>query len=926
MSAKLTVSFLIVTLLTAVVGIVGISVVVVEHNNIQLLNRRMTMGANCSRMMRNIHQQRAAYSNAALFLEMGEKNASLQSLDTIDELDDIFYEYADLLEDMLILQASRDYLDIVAASYAEYAVSRDRFLELLHDPDVSMQSMSPAFIELSARADALMDAGMDFTDHLDGLTNAQEVDSQRVTRAVIVTLVLAMMIAMCVSLLLGNYVADIIARPIDACVRRIKLILDHGDLHSPVEVFDSRDETGVLSKTMRDLIENIGNIVGEQSHALGAMADGDYIQELRAVYRGDFEPIGVSNRHLQDALLTSRKEILAATRRAMETELQTRAAQAASDAKSTFLATMSHEIRTPMNAIIGMSELIRTDNMDGEQLDFFNDIKKMSRVLLAILNDILDFSKIEAGKMELAPVHFDLLDLYDNMTSLNAFMAKNKGLEFRSNFDTDVRRILYADDVRIRQVITNILNNAIKYTHAGFVDFQVKRHVEKGTEYTAFVVVDSGVGIEKNNLSKLFDAFEQFDTRKNYGIVGTGLGLSIAKRLVELMHGKITVSSEYGKGSVFTVLLPLPEGDPDEIKRDDHLNRVIVHDRVNVLVVDDNPINVKVALIYLAKHNIQADSAESGAFASEKAREKKYHMIFIDHMMPEMDGLETTARIRALDAWDGWYREAPVIALSANVISGARELFLANGMNDFLAKPIDANDLNKILAKWLPPDMIYQMPELPLKDILQEAYPFFLSAADTEEDAALLDREEGISNSADSETLYLQLLADFHVSHGNDLAKISAALKSADYKTAHRLAHTLKSTSALIGAKRLSRAALAVEKTLHENQAVPSERLWSVLEQAFLATSAVLAGFVPKLADVVPSAGSLDKTKALAFIKKLEPLLRTSDTGSMRLLDDIREILAPAGDEYQELITLIEDFEFMKAAEILNLIHEKIVA
>ncbi|MDR3336855.1 MAG: response regulator [Treponema sp.] len=368
--------------------------------------------------------------------------------------------------------------------------------------------------------------------------------------------------------------------------------------------------------------------------------------------------------------------------------------ESANTAKSLFLASMSHEIRTPMNSIIGMSDLMRTDNLDEKQRDFFDDIKKMSRTLLQIINDILDFSKIESGKMELAPVHFNLADLFDNVMSLNRFMAERKGLEFRCGFDDEAPRVVYGDDVRIRQIITNILGNAIKYTQEGFVDFRVKRVVENGRDYTAFIVEDTGIGIRRENFSKLFDWYVQADVPKNRVISGTGLGLPISKRFTDMMDGRVEVQSEYGKGSVFTVLLPLEKGDPDKIERTALGARVIAGDGVNALVVDDNAINLKVALAYLEGHNIRSDTANSGREALQKIREKQYDIIFMDHMMPDMDGLETTARIRA---WEAEQRNEkrreppkgiPIIALSANAVTGTKELFLGSGMDDFLYKPI----------------------------------------------------------------------------------------------------------------------------------------------------------------------------------------------------------------------------------------------
>ncbi|MDR3172449.1 MAG: PAS domain S-box protein [Treponema sp.] len=592
--------------------------------------------------------------------------------------------------------------------------------------------------------------------------------------------------------------------------------------------------------------------------------------------------------------------------------------ESANTAKSRFLASMSHEIRTPMNAIIGMSDLIRMDNMDARQKEFFHDLRIMSRSLLQIINDILDFSKIESNKMELALVHFDLLNLYDNIVSLNRFMAENKGLEFRYRFDDDVPHIVYGDDLRIRQIVTNLLGNAIKYTEDGFVDFQVKRVTENDQVYTAFQVEDSGIGVREEHFSKLFDWYEQFDTPKNRGITGTGLGLPITKRFTDMMHGHIDVKSTYGKGSVFTVLLPLPEGDPDKVKHTAALSLYVTDGSAKVLVVDDNAINLKVAVAYLEKHNIRADAVESGIEALKKIKEKQYHLIFMDHMMPEMDGIETTARIRGVDKV--WHRTVPIIALSANAVSGARELFLGSGMNDFLYKPIDAQELNRLLVKWLPPEIITPKPLL-------------ASTTGTESleygennGGLLIDRTVGIANAVGSKPLYQQLLTDFKFSHSMDMQNITTALEAEDQQSARRIAHTLKSTANLIGAKTLGAAALAVEKALEvKSKAVPlAKSTWDTLEKEFNAVMAELELIAPAPVRKTYKAGDLDITRALAFIQKLEPLLKSSSASSLNLLDTIREVLAPAGEEYEELIARIEDFDFPEAAEILNQIREKI--
>ncbi|MDR1902102.1 MAG: response regulator [Treponema sp.] len=536
------------------------------------------------------------------------------------------------------------------------------------------------------------------------------------------------------------------------------------------------------------------------------------------------------------------KRILEADKRNRDLEICAKVAQVSSEAKSNFLASMSHEIRTPMNAIIGMSDLMRTDNLDSDQFRFFNDIKKMSKTLLQIINDILDFSRIEAGRLEFLPVHFNLLDLFDNICSMNRFMAENKGIKFYSSFDDGTPQIVYGDDNRIRQIITNLVNNAIKYTEEGYVDFKITRLTEEGQTYTAFVVEDTGIGIKEENLTVIFSSFQQFDKVKNRSITGTGLGLAITKQLVKMMNGKITVKSEYGKGSIFTVLLPLPEGDPNKIQQYEELsNMVIANEHVQVLVVDDNAINLTVALAYLSRHHIHADTAKNGAEAIQKASEKHYHLILMDHMMPEMDGIEATLHIRALP--DEWYKTAPITALSANVVEEARKKFFLSGMNDFIPKPINAKDLNRVLAKWLPPDMIVSVsgPESGTDPV---SVPDDKHGTDSPlPAAAAIDRAAGIANTAHDETLYRMLLSDFVVNHYKDMQKIETARNTGDSETLHRLIHTIKGTAGLLGAKSLSTAARDTEKTLYEEKAVEK------MEIEFKKVMEELAEFLPESAD-----------------------------------------------------------------------------
>ncbi|MFP3155131.1 ATP-binding protein [Lachnospiraceae bacterium ZAX-1] len=380
-----------------------------------------------------------------------------------------------------------------------------------------------------------------------------------------------------------------------------------------------------------------------------------------------------------------------------EAEKAKQQAEYATEVKTQFLASMSHEIRTPMNAILGISELMLEENLNGKQGQYVNDIKTSSKVLVNIVNDILDITKLEAGKLSLQEAHYDFKELIGNISSMMEILVKDKGISYCLSTNEELPAYLFGDDLRLRQILTNILGNAIKFTKEGYVELKI----DVKEDIIQFVVTDTGIGIKDENLKTMFDPFIQLDTYKNRNIQGTGLGLSICKKLVDMMKGTIAVSSEYGKGSVFTVVIPKVPGDANRLELADKVADQVYAPNAVALVVDDNKINVEVAAGLLGLFGIEADKALSGYAAIAAVQGRKYDLIFMDHMMTEMDGLETTQCIRALG---GECETIPIIALTANAVVGAKEMFLEAGMNDFLSKPVEKESLNNILHRWLPKD------------------------------------------------------------------------------------------------------------------------------------------------------------------------------------------------------------------------------
>lgn len=434
-----------------------------------------------------------------------------------------------------------------------------------------------------------------------------------------------------------------------------------------------------------------------------------HIFQISREYRLDAEEKIKAAERQNQLLMQAKKDADAARQEAL----------AANEAKGKFLAQMSHEIRTPINAVLGMDEMILRESREQNVREYAMDIYTAGQSLLSLINDILDFSKIDSGKMEIVPVEYDSSSLLHDLVNMTSQRAADKGLRLAVEVDQALPCRLYGDDVRIRQVLINILTNAVKYTHEGTVWLRVQSHVTDNMATLRFEVEDTGIGIKAEDLPKLAAEFERIEEDRNRDIEGTGLGMSITIRLLALLGSRLHVESEYGKGSKFYFVLEqrivnhTPIGDFEskvqQMAENFSYTSSLYAPDAKILVVDDNAVNRKVLRNLLKETQIQVSEAAGGAECLQLVQENRYDLIFLDHMMPEMDGVETLHCMKALADYP--CKDTPVIVLTANAVSGAKEAYLSEGFDDFLSKPVVPDKLEAMIQKMLPKELLLEADE-----------------------------------------------------------------------------------------------------------------------------------------------------------------------------------------------------------------------
>ena len=604
-----------------------------------------------------------------------------------------------------------------------------------------------------------------------------------------------------------------------------------------------------------------------------------------------------------------------------ELEIEKTVAEEATRAKSAFLANMSHEIRTPINAVLGMNEMILRESKEENIVEYAESVRNAGNTLLGLINNILDFSKIEAGKIEIVPVEYDLSSVINDLVNMIQTKADKKGLDVKLDFDDKIPKLLYGDEVRIKQIATNILTNAVKYTDEGSVTFGISYEAipdDPDSVMLGFYVKDTGIGIKNEDMEKLFSEFERIEVERNRNIEGTGLGMNITKRLLEMMGSELQVESKYGTGSRFSfdlrqrVVRWEPLGDyeasyKEAMSQRKQYREKFIAPEVKVLVVDDTVTNLDVFKSLLKRTKMDIDTADSGFKCLELADETKYDIIFLDHMMPEMDGIETLHNLRSRDRCPN--SDTTTICLTANAISGAREQYLAEGFDDYLTKPIEAEKLEDMILRYLPEEKVIR------------------SAGDDEEpeetelpewlfECEGIDPLEGVKNSGGNEG-YLNVLNGFYGAISEKADEIEHYYDTGDYGNYTIKVHALKSSARIIGAAELSEKARLLEMAGKSDDLDYIKENTADMLQMYRSYREILAP-IDVQSDDLPDIPADTLEEAYGALSEFTEIM---DYDCVKMvLDSVKEFKLPAEDKAKmdKIQSLLSDMNWEKIREVLG--------
>lgn len=593
-------------------------------------------------------------------------------------------------------------------------------------------------------------------------------------------------------------------------------------------------------------------------------------------------------------------------------------AEEAVKAKSAFLSNMSHEIRTPINAMLGMDEIILRESNESNIIEYASRIQSAGSMLLSLINDILDFSKIEAGKMEIVPENYDVAEVINELYNLIYFRAENKGLKANFNIAHDIPAMLNGDALRIKQICMNVLTNAVKYTERGHITFDMKcRRMTDGTVFLDISVEDTGMGIKEEEISKLFSSFDRINENRTKYIEGTGLGMSITKSLLDLMGGSISVKSVYGEGSTFYVSIPQQIIDGTEIghfKINPNVEKPkykesLVAPEADILIVDDNEMNLMVVKGLIKKTKVKIDTATSGIQCLEMVQNKKYHIIFMDHMMPVMDGIETFEKMRELE--NNKSKDATVIALTANAVAGSKEMYLSKGFADYLSKPVEGRKIEEMMRKYLPEELVTVKVDEVAKTKVSPSKN------------TVINFESGLNYAADDKDTYIETINIFLEMADEKRKLMESFIESEDWKNYTIEAHALKSNARYLGADMLADIAYEHENFGKQFDGVSIRQEWPrlVTEWDKVIECAGEYTGVKKKAAVKTNGIVMDEDRFSSYVQKIVDSLNDFDADMAEKL--IGEILEhEISDKQRELMTAVQEeinrFGYQKAVALLT--------